>query len=82
MIQATFTISGSEFNTEIMEKIKNFVNGSSHDFEVFIRVKSKESETEMRQRIEKAMNDVENGANLISFTPNEYQNLVKQLLPK
>ena len=82
MIQATFTISGSEFNTEIIEKIKNFVNGNSHDFEIFIRVKSKESETETRQRIEKAMNDVENGANLISFTPNEYQNLVKELLPK
>ena len=60
MVQATFTISGSEFNADIIEKIKNFLNGGSHDFEVFIRVKSKESDAEMRQRIEKAMNDVEN----------------------
>ena len=82
MVQATFTISGSEFNTDIIEKIKYFINGSSQDFEVFIRVKSKESDVEMRQRIEKSMNDVENGANLISFTPNEYENLVKQLSPK
>ena len=82
MVQATFTISGSEFNAEIIEKIKNFISGNSPDFEVFIRVKSKESDAEMRQRIEKAMNDVENNANLISFTPNEYDNLVKQLSPK
>lgn len=82
MMQATFTISGSEFNADIVEKIKNFVNGNSQDFEVFIRVKSKESDVEMRQRIEKAMNDVENGANLVSFTPNEYENLVKQLSSK
>ena len=82
MVQATFTISGSEFNTDIIEKIKHFINGNSQDFEVFIRVKSKESDVEMRQRIEKSMNDVENGANLISFTPNEYENLVKQLSPK
>ena len=82
MIQATFTISGSEFNADIIEKIKNLVNGNSSDFEVFIRVKSRESDVEMRQRIEKSMNDVENGANLISFTPNEYDNLVKQLSPK
>ena len=82
MVQATFTISGSEFNTDIIEKIKYFINGSSQDFEVFIRVKSKESDVEMRQRIEKSMNDVENGANLISFTSNEYGNLVKQLSPQ
>ena len=82
MVQATFTISGSEFNTDIIEKIKHFINGSSQDFEVFIRVKSKESDVEMRQRIEKSMNDVENGANLISFTPNEYENLVKQFSPQ
>ena len=67
MIQATFTISGSDFNTDIIEKIKNLIIGNSQDFEVFIRVKTKETDDEMRQRIETAMNDVEHGANLITL---------------
>lgn len=82
MVQATFTVSGSDFTAEVFEQIRTFVNGNGQDFEVLIKVKTKESREQMRRRIEKAMDDTEKGVNLISFTSDEYDSLIKKLSPK
>lgn len=79
MQQATFTISGAEFNAEFIEKISVLLNGNLQDFEFQIRVKAKESREDMRRRIEKAMDDVERGDNLIAYTPEEYETLIRTL---
>ena len=79
MIQATFTVSGSDFNADVFEQIKAFINSKGQDFEVLIKIKPKESPNEMRKRIENAMDDTEKGINLINFTGDEYDSLVKKL---
>ena len=71
MIQATFTVSGSDFNADVFEQIKAFINSKGQDFEVLIKIKPKESPNEMRKRIENAMDDTEKGINLINFTGDE-----------
>jgi predicted DNA-binding protein (UPF0278 family) len=75
MVKATFTISGSDFNADIFEQIKAFINGKGQNFEVSINVKTKETREEMRERIEKSMDDAEKGINQIHFTGDEYENL-------
>ena len=73
MIQATFTVSGSDFNADIFEQIKAFINSKGQDFEVLIKIKPKESPNEMRKRIENAMDDTEKGINLLNFTGDEIE---------
>ena len=82
MINATFTLSGTDFDTALVEKIKNLLNGNGKNFEIFIHVKAKETRTEMRERIETSMEDVENGQNLIEFSPEAYENLLQTLSAK
>ncbi len=79
MVQATFTVSGSDFNADVFEQIKAFINNKGQDFEVFIKIKPKESSTEMRKRIENAMDDTEKGINLINLTGDDYNSLINQL---
>jgi hypothetical protein len=82
MVQATFTVSGSDFTAEVFEQIRTFVKDNGQDFEVLIKVKTKESREQMRRRIQKAMDDTEKGINLIGFTSDEYDSLIKKLSPK
>ena len=82
MVQATFTVSGNDFTPDVFEQIRQFVNGNAKDVEIFIKIKNKESREQMRRRIEKAMDDTEKSVNLMSFTPDEYDNLVKKLSTK
>ena len=41
------------------EKIKSLFNGNEQDFEIFIRVKAKETQKEINQRIEDAARELE-----------------------
>ncbi len=77
MVQATFNISSSDFDQSLFDKIKSFIEGN--DSEIQVRIKRKESREEMRRRIEHAMDETERGENLISFTGDEYEALVKNL---
>jgi len=79
MQQAVFTISGAELNQDVLERIKSLFNRNAQDLEVVIRVKVKESREEMRRRIDQAIEDIEHGENLISYTPDEFETLVQQL---
>lgn len=82
MQQATFTISGSEFNLELIEKIKSLFNGNSQDFEVVIRIKPKESHLAMKKRIDQSIKNLEAGENVVSFSVQEYETLVQNLTNK
>ncbi len=80
MVQATFNISSNDFDQRLFDKIKSFIEGN--DAEIQVRIKRKESRDEMRYRIEQAMEDTVKGENLISFTSEEYEVLVKNLSTK
>ena len=79
MRQATFTISGLEFNNDVVEKIKSLFNGKEQDFEIFIRVKAKETQKEINQRIEDAARELERNENTVFFASAEFENLVQNL---
>lgn len=79
MLQATFRISGSELTTELLEKIKSMFIGDSKDFEVIISVKPKESPEDQKLRIDRSIENIERKENLVAFSPEEYDSLVRQL---
>jgi len=79
MNQATFSIPGSEFNEEIFERIKNLLGIDRSEFDVFIRVKRKETPAQMKKRIEESIQNIEKRENLITFTGQEYEQLVQKL---
>ena len=80
MVQAVFNISSSDFDQQLFDKIKSFIEGRDSDIQV--RIKHKESHAEMRKRIEQSMDETVRGENLISFTGVEYEELVKNLSNK
>ena len=77
MANITLNITSEEFSTETINKIKALFDG--RDFDITIRAKEKETREQMRLRIEKALDDVERSENLIGFSSDQYDNLVKQL---
>jgi hypothetical protein len=79
MTQATFTISGTELNADLFEKIKSLFQDNSQNFEIFIRVKAKESVDANRKRIELAAQELERGENTVFLTGSELDTLVQQL---
>ena len=80
MVQAIFNISSTDFDQILFDKIKSFIEGN--DSEIQVRIKRKECREEMRRRIEQAMEETVRGENLISFTGEEYEALVKNLSNK
>ena len=84
MVETSFKITSlSEFNEGLIEKIRSFMNGGDVEITVNVRLKKKvkplESREEMNQRIEQAMRESERGENMITFTGQEYDALIKQL---
>ena len=80
MVQAIFNISSTDFDQILFDKIKSFIEGN--DSEIQVRIKRKECREEMRRRIKQAMEETVRGENLISFTGEEYEALVKNLSNK
>lgn len=79
MLQATIKISGSELTSEFLEKIKSLFTGDSKDFEVTISVKPKETPEAAKLRIDRSIESIERKENLVAFSPEEYETLVRQL---
>ena len=79
MSQATFSIASSDFDMAMFEKIKTFIQGQNA--EVFIRIKTKETATEAKKRIDTAIEDVENQVNTVSFSAAEFEELFQKLRP-
>lgn len=79
MIQATFTISGSELTAELVEKIKSLYLNEKGDIEITISVKAKETPADAKLRIDRAIENIENRTNMVSFTPQEYDALTHSL---
>lgn len=79
MLHATFRISGSELTTDFLEKIKSLFIGDSKDFDVIISVKPKESPEAQKLRIDRSIENIERRENLVAFSSEEYDSLVRQL---
>ena len=77
MSQATFSIASSDFDMAMFEKIKTFMQGQNA--EIFIRIKTKETATEAKKRIDAAIEDVENQMNIVSFSAAEFEELSQKL---
>jgi len=82
MTQATFNVNGAEFNNDLIERIKFLLNGNIKDFEVQIRIKTKESRQAVRQRIDQSIENIERKSNLVAFDPEEYEELTQKLSQK
>jgi ERCC4-type nuclease len=79
MLQASITVSGSELTAELLEKIKSLFQGESKDFEVTILVKPKETQEAVNLRINQSIENIEIKKNVVAFSSDEYDSLVKQL---
>jgi len=82
MLHATFTISSAELTVDLLEKIKSLFPGNSKDFEVTISVKPKETPEAAKARIDQSIENIEKRNNLATFSPEEYETLVRQLSPQ
>lgn len=82
MVQATFTVSDTEFNAELVERIKSVFAVKGQQFEVFIRVKRKETSQEAKERIDRSIENIENGEHIVAFSGEEFDALVGQLSSK
>jgi NAD+--asparagine ADP-ribosyltransferase len=78
-MQATFTVAGTEFNTDFLEKIRSLFRGNGQNYEIVVRVKEKETQEESNARIERRILEMERGENVVKFTGAEYEQLVQQL---
>ncbi|MBK7936508.1 MAG: hypothetical protein IPJ82_05230 [Lewinellaceae bacterium] len=77
MKEATLNVTGAEFNSGLIERIKVLLNGDLKDFEFQIRIKAKGSREEIRRRIEEAAAEMERGENTVLFTAEEFDRLTK-----
>jgi chaperonin GroEL (HSP60 family) len=66
MSQATFSVSANDFDATMFEKIRAFIQGQNA--EIFIRIKTKETPKETKQRIDTAIEEIEQGINTASFS--------------
>jgi len=82
MVQATFTVSDSDFNAELVERIKSIFASEGEKFEVVIRVKKKETPQEAKERIDRSIENIENGEPLVTFSGEEFEALAAQLSNK
>lgn len=79
MIQATFTVTLSEFNSDLIDKIKALLNGANgQEAEIFISLRPKkplfrETRESYFARLEAAKHEIEKGQNLVSFTDDEFK---------
>ena len=77
-MQSTFKINASEFTSDIFEKIRDIVV-LLDNAEITINIRSsKKKEEQSREayfeQLNRAIENVENDRNLISFTMEEFQN--------
>lgn len=73
-------MSGDDFTSDMYERIKQFIQ--ERDCEVFIKVKTKETEAEMRQRIEQSAAEMERGANVVLVSGEEFENFLENWPPQ
>jgi len=82
MVQATFTVSDTEFNAELVERIKSIFAVKGQQFDVVIRVKRKETPQEAKERIDQSIENIERGEQLVTFYGEEFEALAAQLSNK
>lgn len=84
-METVFRLKASELNDNFLKTIKKLFKKSA-EFEIIIHpISSKnshitETKAEMRTRIEKAIDDIENNRNLVRFTGEEFEAYCNKLL--
>jgi hypothetical protein len=75
----TFKISASEFNDAIVEKIKMLFKDDDSEVVISVRSKKKGFPKETREeyfaRINRALDDLDNRRNVVSYTVEEFEKL-------
>jgi hypothetical protein len=84
MVETTFKITSlAEFNEGLIDKIRSFAHGSDVEITVNLRSKKKikplKSQEETNKEILKAMQEAERGENMVTFSSQEFDALIKQL---
>ena len=86
IMEVNLKIQTSEFSQDIIDKIRQFIslNGES-DVTISIRPKKKksfpkETREEYFNRLDNAIDNLENNRNLVAFTTTEFQELVESKL--
>ncbi|HYV93141.1 MAG TPA: hypothetical protein VE978_15305 [Chitinophagales bacterium] len=88
-METIIKLKPAEFNIDFMKYLKKYVD-SSDATEIVIELKrngktsvlEKETRTQMKRRIERAIENTESGKNLIAFTGEEFELLAKKLSNK
>ncbi len=81
-MEITFKIPTSEFSLAVFEKIQDFIRkGEIGEVVISVNAKKKKANTEMTkeaffQKIDKAIEDVENDNNVVRFSPEEFEQFI------
>ena len=83
-MQSTFKINATEFNTDIFEKIRELIV-LIDNAEITINVqtakkKRKQSRDAYFEQLNKAIDNIENDRNLVSFSIEDFQKLAEKQL--
>ena len=78
MVQATFTISSTDFTDEIIEKIRAYLNGQRAVVTINIQSEPgasvpKQTREEYFAQLDRALSDIERGEQLVSFSLEEFE---------
>lgn len=68
-METIIKVSPSELNDNLLDKIRNFI-GSKKNFDVTISLK--EFDPEYAEALDRSIEEVENGENLVSFTMEDF----------
>jgi len=86
-METLIKLNPSEINQNLLKVLKTFLNGRNN-FEITINVKevqennfsTAEPKPEYKKKLDAAINNIENGKNLVSFTFDEFEAFSKKLL--
>ena len=83
MIEATFTVSASDFNDEIIEKIKSYLKGQHAVVTISIQTEpvaapQKETREAYFAKLDKSIAALEDKENLVTFAMEEFKAFAKK----
>ena len=88
-METVIRLNASEFNSSLINKIKKFL-ATDGDSEITISISKtsrkkslrKETPAQTKARIDRAIDDIENKRNLVSFTGEEFEKFASRLSGK
>jgi hypothetical protein len=82
-MEAIIKLKLSELKADLLGVIQKMFNGQSVEIEIHVRhapsVLTKETKEEYRLRIERAVQNIEKGENVVQFTGEEFEELMTKM---